>query len=193
MTYTTHGHHIPGTVKDDLHPLSVARCGGVSCCAECKQQAVDFLPDDSIARASLLNDLDALVVKDSENYEHPSGLPIVWKRPIIRNEEFMEFVDTPEGRDDIMGWLHLNRIESAFWPGNPDTKTHPRIEFLLEGHTRKLEIFPGQHLRKTFFDWSGNRMEKPAFEIVRKKEAEEYYEPSSQFAPAPWLFDDNNS
>jgi len=189
MTYTSHGHHIIGTNKDASFDGSVVRCGGIRICQTCKSEAIEVLPKDSIVSADLREDMKTLGEFVEIIKGHPTGLPIVWKREVVRNEEFMEFVDTPEGRDDIMNWLHLNRIESAFWPGNPDTKTHPRIEFLLEGHTRKMEIFPGQYLRKTFFDWSGNRMEKPTFEIVRKLEAEERFEPSSMIAPVPWLFE----
>lgn len=191
MTYTTHGHHIPGTVRDGDTTSDVIRCGSVKICQKCKAEAIEALPADSIVSADLRNDLEALGEFVDIAKGHPSGLPVVWKRRQIRNEEFMEFVDTPEGREDIMNWLHLNRIEAAFWPGNPDTTTKPRVEFLLEGYSRKLEIFPGQYLRKTFFDWHGNRRQEPTFEVLRAQEVEAHYEPSSMIAPAPWLFNDN--
>lgn len=37
--YTTHGHHIPGTTKDENFPEQVARCGGPSLCSQCSREA----------------------------------------------------------------------------------------------------------------------------------------------------------
>jgi hypothetical protein len=40
MTYTTHGHHISGTVLNESErPSAVARCGGPGLCAQCSQEA----------------------------------------------------------------------------------------------------------------------------------------------------------
>lgn len=38
MAYTGHGHHIPGTVKGEISPSRVARCGGVKICRRCKAE-----------------------------------------------------------------------------------------------------------------------------------------------------------
>lgn len=38
MTYTSHGHHIPGTILDSQRPTLVARCGGVTFCTECAKE-----------------------------------------------------------------------------------------------------------------------------------------------------------
>lgn len=38
MAYTKHGHHIPGTSKNNP-PSTRARCGGPGMCAECSRQA----------------------------------------------------------------------------------------------------------------------------------------------------------
>lgn len=41
MTYTRHGHHIPGTKTDDEHgQVNRARCGGVILCSVCQQDAI---------------------------------------------------------------------------------------------------------------------------------------------------------
>lgn len=42
MTYTSHGHHIPGTILDALPPETRGRCGGVSLCAICSKEAAAF-------------------------------------------------------------------------------------------------------------------------------------------------------
>lgn len=36
--YTSHGHHIPGTVLDD-NPPPIARCGGPGLCDACSKEA----------------------------------------------------------------------------------------------------------------------------------------------------------
>lgn len=38
MAYTTHGHHIAGTMTDDIQ-RPVARCGGPALCRTCSAQA----------------------------------------------------------------------------------------------------------------------------------------------------------
>ncbi len=41
MTYTSHGHHIPGTqTSDDTGPPSVHRCGGPELCLVCKDEVL---------------------------------------------------------------------------------------------------------------------------------------------------------
>lgn len=47
MTYTRHGHHIPGTTRDDeLGQVDRSRCGGVAICTGCQQDlAYKFAPD----------------------------------------------------------------------------------------------------------------------------------------------------
>lgn len=47
MTYTRHGHHIPGTERtDELGQIEKARCGGVAICTVCQQDAArQYLPD----------------------------------------------------------------------------------------------------------------------------------------------------
>lgn len=44
MAYTTHGHHIRGTSKDNP-PSARAKCGGPGLCQECSRQAAAFTDD----------------------------------------------------------------------------------------------------------------------------------------------------
>lgn len=39
MAYTSHGHHIPGTVDNHQRPETIARCGGPGLCKVCSKQA----------------------------------------------------------------------------------------------------------------------------------------------------------
>lgn len=40
MTYTRHGHHIPGTPGDNDLPTIIAKCGGPNMCVQCYSDAV---------------------------------------------------------------------------------------------------------------------------------------------------------
>lgn len=39
MTYTSHGHHIPGSPTDDEHGSNRMRCGGPAICTVCQRDA----------------------------------------------------------------------------------------------------------------------------------------------------------
>ncbi len=47
MTFTRHGHHIPGTdANDEDQPATRARCGGVQFCRDCASEATIKKVDD---------------------------------------------------------------------------------------------------------------------------------------------------
>lgn len=190
MTYTSHGHHIPGTSSfAELRP-KIDRCGGVQICKECKAEAIAVLPKDSIARASLLNDLDALVVKDPENYEHPSGLPITYCREPIVNREVMFFDGSEESVAHVQKWLDDYGFESACWPGKD--KRPPRIDYIAPKDNSRgatQTIFAGSYVvRYDHHIWRGDevaseiRVEFMAFAPIHYQER---YEPASIIAPVP--------
>lgn len=43
MAYTSHGHHIPGTVMNGERPLQVARCGGPPLCTDCAKETANYI------------------------------------------------------------------------------------------------------------------------------------------------------
>lgn len=43
MTFTSHGHYIPGTPVTNDPPENRARCGGVRICLKCKNEAVEMI------------------------------------------------------------------------------------------------------------------------------------------------------
>lgn len=43
MSYTTHGYHVPGTIKTEPPPISVIRCGGPTWCSTCNREAAQIL------------------------------------------------------------------------------------------------------------------------------------------------------
>lgn len=84
MTYTTHGHHIPGTIKGDELAPSVTRCGGPGMCDQCNRE-VSVTPKDTPAdqppsfpaeittETELEKDLGHILSKHSA--ENESGTP----------------------------------------------------------------------------------------------------------------------
>lgn len=57
MTYTSHGHHIPGSPVDPLDPPPKKQCGGVGLCGLCSSQSI--LWQQEAERLGVLADLDA--------------------------------------------------------------------------------------------------------------------------------------
>lgn len=41
MTWTSHGHHMPGTRTGRSRPIGVATCGGPKVCEQCKAETVE--------------------------------------------------------------------------------------------------------------------------------------------------------
>ena len=52
--YTSHGHHIPGTIKNDDSPAQVARCGGPGLCQVCMKEAQKAMtePNEELVEAT---------------------------------------------------------------------------------------------------------------------------------------------
>jgi hypothetical protein len=63
MTYTTHGHHIPGTIKGTDRPKDVIRCGGMVLCEKCQDEASKTpkdIPASSVESEKMVEwDIDA--------------------------------------------------------------------------------------------------------------------------------------
>jgi hypothetical protein len=60
MTWTRHGHHIPGTIMAEPRPASVARCGSIGLCDGCSKDAARVM-NTIHAKSQLPND-DVLIV-----------------------------------------------------------------------------------------------------------------------------------
>ena len=67
MTYTRHGHHIPGTTTDDERgQVEKTKCGGIALCTDCQKDTnFAFLADKDYDPAQLLREL-----KEPENYDY---------------------------------------------------------------------------------------------------------------------------
>lgn len=105
MAHTSHGHQIPGTVAHKMYPLSVARCGGVTLCKVCMEEAeqyrndgTDMLPVDLQERAK------GLLTEYIENYykemqpQPEFEVYIVWFAKVLQNWKAMMATDLPDGK-----------------------------------------------------------------------------------------------
>jgi hypothetical protein len=95
MAYTSHGHHIDGTSKNN-EPKNKFRCGGPSLCADCSKQAViAVMTGISIEPEILLGDNQANyqtkamnIVKDyliSRSEDEPYDIYVVWFSKTLQN------------------------------------------------------------------------------------------------------------
>lgn len=68
MVYTTHGHHIPGTVKGGDHPYGVARCGGVGVCKVCTDETRMVVGTSGYSTRLDLDDTPAVPQNETTDY-----------------------------------------------------------------------------------------------------------------------------
>jgi hypothetical protein len=103
MAYTKHGHHIPGTLKGEGVTKAPApkRCGGMTLCAECKQDAENYMTsivgtgEDFQAKAKELvkQYIDARNLADGKDYE----LYVPWFSKTLQNWKATVGTTLPDG------------------------------------------------------------------------------------------------
>lgn len=54
MVYTSHGHHIPGTVLGKNRPERVMRCGGPNFCTKCRLEASSYINEETLGEGMRL-------------------------------------------------------------------------------------------------------------------------------------------
>ena len=62
MTYTIHGHHIPGTPDEGFTLANKARCGGSKLCSVCRREAASYYQSLK-GSGNLESELQALINK----------------------------------------------------------------------------------------------------------------------------------
>lgn len=114
MTYTSHGHHIPGTSRDDeLGRVNRHRCGGVPLCTTCvKETEIYFLNhdgdifEDKQVYSDELSAIDKAKlfvigaynnsVEDEENQLATDELHVVWYNYTLGNWKVLFCTNRPE-------------------------------------------------------------------------------------------------
>ena len=79
MTYTSHGHHIPGTVLDEK-PKSVARCGGIGLCGVCSTQAGQIMSTMKTVPYTWWNGLPTVAAKGTAVVADDPRFPLYWAK-----------------------------------------------------------------------------------------------------------------
>ena len=142
MTYTSHGHHISGSVLDSGDAPSKARCGGPGLCGKCSaEQAAWQKEADRLAEIKKLDDASP---------QHQGILiPKRFKTKPVEIEA-IQFVGGPANGMDIVAWIGANggkatwRNSAAPWTSEDGTAGHSgwpeslTIE-TLEGHMQAPE------------------------------------------------------
>lgn len=110
MSYTGHGHYIPGTPPSSgVQPTGVAKCGGVQLCPRCIDDVQHYrelygspvpanVPEDFQAKAKqiLVNYIDSHY---SQSFEKPVfEVYVVWFAKVLQNWKVLLSTDRPDGR-----------------------------------------------------------------------------------------------
>ncbi|ASR80127.1 hypothetical protein PQB77_gp68 [Arthrobacter phage Correa] len=102
MTFTSHGHHIPGTVDtDELPGTSRARCGGPNMCAICRRDSTTQNPYWEVKKP-----------EPEEKAKEPLMVTKFHKRG--PEAEVMFFTGGREEANDIIRWLRSHGIPASF-------------------------------------------------------------------------------
>ena len=128
MTYTSHGHHIPGSPVDPGDAPPSARCGGPGLCGVCTSQS-DLWRQEA-ERIGVLNDLDAAAPQHQ-------GIMVanIYQSKIV-NIEAIQFTGGAANGMDIEAWVKAyggnatwrNEIEP--WASEDGTMLGPIPEML---------------------------------------------------------------
>ena len=114
--YTSHGHHIPGTINNDDRPAQVARCGGPGLCKVCMKEAQKFYGGERLTMANVdtmkvvdvarkaklvlleyLNQWDK-VDADPANMYVSDDIAVVWSAKVLGNWKAVLFVPDRPGQ-----------------------------------------------------------------------------------------------
>ena len=142
MTYTSHGHHIPGSPNDPGDAPPAARCGGPGLCGVCSKQS-----DTWRLEADRLGVLAAL---DSATPQHEGILVANVYQSKIVNIEAIQFTGGASNGMDIETWIKANggnatwRNEMAPWRSEDGTMGHDGIPEMLTIQTLEgfMEALP---------------------------------------------------
>ena len=144
MTYTSHGHHIPGSPTDPGDAPPSARCGGPGLCGVCTSQS-DLWRQEA-ERLGVLEALDAAAAQHQ-------GIMVakIYQTKII-NIEAIQFTGGAGNGMDIEAWVKSYggiatwRKKLDRWESEDGLESHNGIPEMLTIRTpddRYLEALPG--------------------------------------------------
>lgn len=120
--YTTHGHHIPGSVDVGIK-IEVALCGGVKVCGECKREVRFF---ESIG----------------EQYQQTLGVPQRYLRKPDAVKA-MRYLSAKESAQNLYSWLieEMGAVKSSREYSFAAGEAYPKRGVSWDLLTGKLELF----------------------------------------------------
>lgn len=98
MSYTSHGHHIPGTIKGEGTVGPVARCGGINVCQRCKSEvdtSFAMIHGDSNDYQAMAKKITSKVIDKRLRAQANVGEPpeysiyVVWSSKTLQNWKAM--------------------------------------------------------------------------------------------------------
>jgi hypothetical protein len=129
MTYTSHGHHIPGSPEDFGDELPKARCGGPGLCGVCTSQSTAWRTEAD--RLGVLAELDAA------KPQHEGLLvPGLYQSKIV-SVRAIQFIGGAANGMDIVAWINAFggnatwRNQMDPWQSEDGLNSHPGIPEML--------------------------------------------------------------
>lgn len=103
MAWTSHGHHVPGTVLGELTPTSRHRCGGPLRCSLCKAEVTRIIgePTDyqSKAKRLLVEYVDSQLEASGESSEkYAYEVYVIWFAKVLQNWKGILGTTMPDGK-----------------------------------------------------------------------------------------------
>lgn len=149
MTYTSHGHPIPGTVHEEAQPENLADCGGVARCSQCFRDAEKLTIAKQRAKS-----------QHFEERADPSKIDLVdWdidaNRPVSESQP-AEIHERRQGLERELTTL-LNRHSEENESGTPDFILAGFLIGVLDAYNKTL----GERAV-----WRGESVELPALQRI---------------------------
>lgn len=138
MTFTTHGHHIPGTIVDG-HTPSVARCGGIKLCQVCSLEAVMVLA--ATGTPSELIEEAITKTKETTKVENQTTAASITPKKFSRRPFVVEAVQvTEENFEAVAEWCggSIVRVQEPVQTTIPDLGTSTERRFISVEVSRPL-------------------------------------------------------
>lgn len=106
--YTSHGHHISGSVKDSTPPNVIARCGGPKLCDACFKEALAYNTKeqiDAVGGSMFMSAWQMHKVADKIRANNPEPDGTMLRKDFLLSKTIYEFA---KAMDDV-----ANDIESG--------------------------------------------------------------------------------
>jgi hypothetical protein len=103
MAWTSHGHHVPGSIRNGFAPTTRARCGGPLLCAICKAEVTRIIGEPTNyqmkAQRILIEYLDDQLEASGETEEkYAYEVYVIWFCKTLQNWKALLGTTLPDGK-----------------------------------------------------------------------------------------------